>query len=83
MSSKFTPFTSPTVIPNSGSKKFSAQSATIYKINFFKQQNEEEFYNFKTSTNYTGTTPILPDSNFPNQQTTQPTNYVYKKYPEC
>ena len=47
-----------------------------------REQNEEEFYNFKTSTNYnTNTTSTVPDSNFPNQQNTEPSYYVYNKYP--
>jgi hypothetical protein len=36
-----TPVTNPATIPNSGSRAFTNQFATIAKINFFRIQNEE------------------------------------------
>ncbi len=76
---KQTPLITPTVFPNSGSKKFSAQQATIYKITFFRLQNDLEYNEYKSSINYD--TPINTSvSTFPNQINTPPSVYKFNRY---
>jgi hypothetical protein len=59
-SKKFTPTINPEVFLNSGSKQFTAQQASIYKILFFNQQNELEYSQYLISN------PIIPPINVPN-----------------
>ena len=46
---KKTPSVNPNSYLNSGSKKFTAQQASIYKIVFFNQQNELAYENYLQS----------------------------------
>lgn len=78
-----TPFTSPSSIPNSGSKKFSGQLAAIYKINFFRLQNEIEYDEYKNSLVYNNPTPYVAaatGSKFPNQEPIPPGYFIPRRF---
>jgi hypothetical protein len=73
-SKKLTPSPSPTTFLNSGSKKFTAQQASIYKIIFFNQQNELEYNNYLSS-NTNIQVPVNQPNTFPKQNLTFSTYY--------
>lgn len=79
-----TPFTNPSIFPNSGSSKFSGQQAAIYKINFFNQQNDIDFANYRNSLNYNPVNPIDPlvptYPTFPNQEKVDTPYFIYRRY---
>lgn len=80
MSNNFTPFTSPTIIPNSGSGKFSAQRAAIYKINFFNEMNNLEYNNYINARSFIQNNVLPGKSTFPIQENLNPQFYTHKRY---
>ncbi len=76
-SKKFTPTVNPETFLNSGSKQFTAQQASIYKIVFFNQQNDLEYAQYLLS-NLNVQPVFTPDSKFPVQITTPTPRFVFK-----
>ncbi len=62
-----TPSVNPTSYLNSGSKKFTAQQASIYKIVFFNEQNELAYENYLKNTTTTQTSNTNSNTQTSNQ----------------
>lgn len=73
-----TPTTNAGNVSNSGSKAFSGQQASIYKVNFSKEQNNAEYNAYINAMWYANQPKSVQNigTPFPNQETNN--NFFYK-----
>ncbi len=80
---RLTPTVTPTNFSNSGSKQFTGQQASIYKILFFKEQNDNEYNDYQNSIIIHNTPVITHETTFPVQETVNTPYYVFKRNIDC
>ena len=78
--------TNPGAIPNSGSKKFTAQLAQVALINYNRNLNDEEYNAFVNATWYANYSragsmnPSIPNNTFGNLQTGSSNNPIVQQH---